>query len=77
MIDAKKVSKFHQENCSKTQKNFSEIALLLAWNFRNNFKPNDRQNFSKNADFWKAGHIFFSKIFPGSISAHKMKVLRK
>jgi hypothetical protein len=49
--------------------NENEIAYLLHWNFRNkfknNFKPNEMQTFSKNAYFWKTGHIFLSKKFLG------------
>jgi hypothetical protein len=39
----------------------------LAWNFqnkfRNSFKPNERQFFSKNANFLKKGHNFFQIFF--------------
>jgi hypothetical protein len=47
---------------SKISQTVFEIAYLLAWNFRNkfrnSFKPNDRQFFSKNANF-------FPKFFLG------------
>jgi hypothetical protein len=43
-----------------------EIAYRLAWNFRNKFrnifKPNDRQFFSKMLIFWKTVHNFFPKF---------------
>jgi hypothetical protein len=43
----------------KNRKTVFEIAYLLAWNFQNNFNPNDRQIFRKMLISRKRDIIFF------------------